>query len=70
MKYRDQMIKDIFYMAGLLEGMTCMQGQTITEGMTSILADCVDRLEIIGSALQAEAVIKCDENGITFIAKK
>lgn len=65
MKYREQMIKDIFYMAGLLEGMTCMQGQPITEAMTAVLVDCVDRLELIGAALQNEAVIKCDENGIT-----
>lgn len=70
MMNHDKIISSVYYVAGLLEGLTCMQGQTITEGMTSILADCVDRLEIIGSALQAEAVIKCDENGITFIAKK
>lgn len=56
MKYREQMIKDIFYMAGLLEGMTCMQGQTITEAMTAVLAVCVDRLELMGAVLLAKDV--------------
>lgn len=51
-----QMIKDIYYMAGLLEGITCLQGQPITEATTHILADCVDRLELMGATLFAEDV--------------
>lgn len=61
MKYREQMIKDIFYMAGLLEGMTCMQGQSITEAMTAVLADCVDRLELMGAYLLAAKDVTGDE---------
>ena len=51
-----QMIKDVYYMAGLLEALSCLQGQTLTEGMTFILGDCVDRLELIGAQLLAEDV--------------
>ena len=51
-----QMIKDIYWIAGLLEGVTCLQGQTLTEGMAFILADCVDRLELMGAQLMAEDV--------------
>lgn len=43
-------------MAGLLEGMTCMQGQPVTESMVYMLADCVDRLELMGAALLAKDV--------------
>lgn len=43
-------------MAGLLEGMTCLQGQPVTEAMVYMLADCVDRLEIMGAALLAKDV--------------
>lgn len=57
---REQMIKDVYFMAGLLEGLSCLQGLTITEGMAFILADCVDRLELIGAQLQAKDV-ECDE---------
>lgn len=53
---REQMIKDIYTMAGLLEGLTCMQGQPITEAMTDILAVCVDKLELMGAALLAKDV--------------
>lgn len=49
----EQMIKDVYYMAGLLEGLSCLQGQTVTEAMVYILADCVDRLELIGTRLFA-----------------
>ena len=51
-----QMIKDIYFMAGLLEALSCLQGQTITEGMAFILGDCVDRLELMGAHLLAEDV--------------
>lgn len=50
MEYK-QMIKDVYYMAGMLEGLSTLQGLTITEGMAFVLADCVDRLELIGAQL-------------------
>lgn len=57
----EKMVKDCYYMAGLLEGLTCMQGQTITEGMAVILADCVDRLELMGAYLLAAKDVTGDE---------
>ena len=50
----EQMIKDVYYMSVLLEGLSCLQGLTITEGMAFVLADCVDRLELIGAQLFQE----------------
>ena len=50
----EQLIKDVYYMAGLLECISCMQGQTLTESMAYVLADCVDRLELIGAQLLAK----------------
>ena len=50
----EQMIKDVYYMSGLLEGLSCLQWLTITEGMAFVLADCVDRLELIGAQLFQE----------------
>lgn len=50
MEYK-QMIKDVYYMAGMLEGLSTLQGLTITEGMAFVLADCVDRLELMGAQL-------------------
>lgn len=52
----EQVTKDIYRMAGLLEGLSCMQGQTMTEAVAFMLSDCVDRLEIIGAKLLAEDV--------------
>ena len=52
----EQMIKDIYRIAGLLEAMTCLKEQTIPESMTFILVDCVDRLELMGAQLLAEDV--------------
>jgi hypothetical protein len=56
MKYRDQMIKDIYTIAGLLEGLTCMAGHPVTESMTDVLAICVDKLELMGAVLLAKDV--------------
>ena len=52
----EQMIKDVFRIAGLLEGLTCLQGQPMTEALVYVLADCVDRLELIGTQLLAKDV--------------
>ena len=57
---RDEVIQDIYRMAGLLEGLSCMTGQTMTEGITYMLGDCVDRLEILGAKLLAEDVKHCE----------
>lgn len=53
---REQMVKDCYYMAGLLEGLSCQRGQSLTEAMVYMLADCVDRLEIMGAQLLAKDV--------------
>lgn len=53
---REEVIQDIYRMAGLLEGLSCMTGQTMTEGIAFMLGDCVDRLEILGAKLLAEDV--------------
>ena len=53
---RKQMIRDVYYMAGMLETMSCMQEQTLTESMVFVLADCVDRLELMGAQLLAKEV--------------
>ena len=53
---REEVIQDIYRMAGLLEGLSCMTGQTMTEAITFMLGDCVDRLEILGAKLLAEDV--------------
>ena len=44
----EEMIKEIYFVAGVLEGMAYTKGQLVTEAMESKLADCVDRLEIVG----------------------
>jgi hypothetical protein len=58
---RDEVIQDIYRMAGLLEGLSCMTGQTMTEGITYMLCVCVDRLEILGAKLLAEDVERHEE---------
>lgn len=51
-----QAVSDVYRVIGLLEGMTMMQGMTVTEGMVTVLADCVDRLEVLGAQLLAKDV--------------
>ena len=53
---RKQMIRDVYYMAGMIETMSCMEGQPLTESMVFVLADCVDRLELMGAQLLAKEV--------------
>jgi len=52
----DWMIPMIYKVAGVLEGLSCMQGQHLTEATTYILADCVDKLELVGAQLLAKEV--------------
>lgn len=63
---REEVIQDIYRMAGLLEGLSCMTGQVMTEGITYMLGDCVDRLEIIGAKLLAKDVNSDEGNKETF----
>lgn len=49
-------ISDIYRVIGLLEGLTMMQGQTITEGVAIAIGDCLDRLELLGNQLLAKDV--------------
>lgn len=53
---REEAIRDIYKVAGLLEGFSCMQGQVMTEAVAYMLADCVDRLELIGAEMMAKDV--------------
>lgn len=62
MKY-ELMISDIYRVIGLLEGITMLEGKTITEAVTTVLADCVDRLEIVGVQLLAKDVHDDEEPG-------
>ena len=59
----EQMIKDVYYMAGLLEGLSCMQGQEMTEAHAYLMAECVSRLELMGAKLIEEDVT--GDEGIT-----
>ena len=52
----NQAVSDVYRVIGLLEGMTMMQGMTVTEGMVTVLAECVDRLEVLGAQLLAKDV--------------
>ena len=47
----EEMIKEVYFVAGVLEGMTYAKGSLMTEAMESKLADCVDRLELVGAHL-------------------
>ena len=47
----EEMIKEVYFVAGVLEGMTYAKGSLMTEAMESKLADCVDRLELVGAQL-------------------
>lgn len=50
----EEMIKEVYFVAGVLEGMTYAKGSLMTEAMESKLADCVDRLELVGAQLISE----------------
>lgn len=50
----EEMIREVYFVAGVLEGLTYAKGGLMTEAMESKLADCVDRLELVGAQLIAE----------------
>lgn len=49
-------ISSIYKVAGMLEGLSNMQGQTITEAMAYQLTDCAEVLNIIGQDMLARKV--------------
>ena len=53
---REEMVRDIYKVAGMLEGFSCMQGQVMTEAVVYMLSDCVDKLELIGADLMTKDV--------------
>lgn len=55
MKY-EEMIKEIYFVAGMLEGLSVYIQRNTSEAAVTMLGDCVDRLEIVG----AQLVGKCD----------
>ena len=52
---REQDIKDIYKIAGMLEMLTCMQDQPLTSGIVAELVDAVEKLELIGAEMMNEA---------------
>ena len=62
MKY-EQHVKDIYKIAGMLEALSLIPGQTITvtPGLAADLEDAVDKLELIGAEMANEGYeIKID----------
>lgn len=49
-------ISSIYKVAGMLEGLSNMQGQSITESMAYQLTDCSEILNIIGQELLSRKV--------------
>lgn len=47
----EEMIKEIYLVAGKLEGLSCYLNNYCNEAVISMVSDCVDRLEIIGAHL-------------------
>jgi hypothetical protein len=47
----EEMIREVYFVAGVLEGLSCNKGQPMTEASAFILGDCVDRLELVGAHL-------------------
>ena len=54
----EEMIREVYFVAGVLEGLTYAKGSLMTEAMESKLADCVDRLELVGAQLLAAGAPK------------
>ncbi len=55
MKY-EELIKEIYFVAGMLEGLSCCLQRHVPEAVTDTVSDCVDRLELVG----AQMVKACD----------
>lgn len=57
MKY-EEMIKEIYFVAGKLEGLSLYLQRNSSDAVVTSLSDCVDRLEIIGAQLLAAGAPK------------
>ena len=57
MKY-EQSVKDIYKIAGVLEALSVLPGETITitPGLAAELEDAVDKLELIGAELNNQYI--------------
>jgi hypothetical protein len=53
---RKEMIKEIYRVAGLLEGLSIYLQRNTSEAAVTMLGDCVDRLEIVGAQLMTKDV--------------
>lgn len=53
---RDMILHYLYRVIGNLEAMTMMKGHTVNEAMITVLADCADKLEIVGAQLLAKDV--------------
>ena len=47
----EEMIKEVYSVAGKLEGLSCYLNHYCNEAVVTMVSDCVDRLEIIGAHL-------------------
>ena len=61
---REEMIREVYFVAGVLEGLTYAKGGLMTEAMESKLSDCVDRLELVGAQLVGKSEIKLEIKGM------
>ena len=52
----EEMIKEIYFVAGMLEGLSIYIQRNTSEAAVTMLGDCVDRLELVG----AQMVNACD----------
>ncbi len=52
----EEMIKEIYYVAGVLEGLSCCLHRHVPEAVATQVSDCVDRLGLVG----AELLKNCD----------
>ena len=68
MRY-EEMISEIYFTAGMLEGLSCMQGQLMTEAVTFMLRECVDRLKIVGTQLIGDSGTTLEIRGVPSAAQ-
>ena len=57
----EQAVKDIYKIAGVLEALSVLPGETITitPGLAADLEDAVDKLELIGAELNNMHIERC-----------
>lgn len=57
----EEMIKEIYFVAGKLEGLSLYLQRNSSDAVVESLSDCVDRLEIVGAQLIQKDVRKYEE---------